>query len=171
MTLLYCCPFRRLNQGDQVYLLIANQEVAIKSPELTSSERGIVKQHLRRLRNQTEHHLMTSTGCQGRYMEPTMIQGLNLQPASSKSHLDTSVVALCLPYFSLDKYSSNSEDPKSTKHPTRTLLQSSISTTAQERDMRQAVCRLPVPVEQTGYCFHVSQLWCLILNDSEWCAH
>jgi len=165
MTLLYCGPFRHLNQGDQVYLLIINQEAAIQSPELTPSEKGMIKQHLRRLRNQTEKPLVTPVGYQGRYMEPTMIQELNLQSATSKSHLDTSVIALCLPYFLLDEYSSNSEVPKSAKHPTRTLLQSSISTTAQERDMRQAVCKLSV--KQTGYCFHVSQLWCLILNDSE----
>ncbi|OCK93809.1 uncharacterized protein K441DRAFT_564573, partial [Cenococcum geophilum 1.58] len=78
-----------------------------------SNEKGIIKQHLRRLRNPTEKPLIrfyfkphwTPVGYQGRYMEPTMIQELNLQSATSKSHLDTSVIALCLPYFLLDEYS------------------------------------------------------------------
>ncbi|OCL08847.1 hypothetical protein AOQ84DRAFT_388562 [Glonium stellatum] len=138
-------------------------EVAIQSPELAPDEKDLIKRHLKRLRNFHEKPLVTPMGYQGRYMEPVVLQDLTSQVTSSKAYLDTGVIALCLPYFLLDEYSPNSEFPNSTKHPTRSLLQSSISSTAQERDMRQAVCK--APATQPGHCFHVSQLWCLILND------
>ncbi|KAF7959341.1 hypothetical protein EAE96_000961 [Botrytis aclada] len=68
---------------------------------------------------------------------------------------------LCLPYFSLQKYTSN---VKSSSHPPRTLLQTRQSMTTKERDLKQAVCHLPDT--PAGSCFHIGQAWFLILDDS-----
>ncbi|KAF5867786.1 putative mg2+ transporter protein [Botrytis fragariae] len=69
---------------------------------------------------------------------------------------------LCLPYFSLQKYTSS--NVKSSSHPPRTLLQTRQSMTPKERDLKQAVCHLPDT--PAGSCFHIGQAWFLILDDS-----
>jgi hypothetical protein len=92
-------------------------------------------------------------------MEPFVLQELPNSPISP------TIVALCLPYFHLDEYTANAEDPKSAKHPPRTLLQSFMPSTTHDRDMEQVVCKLQFAPD--SYCYHVSQMWCLILNESK----
>ncbi|KAF2836198.1 hypothetical protein M501DRAFT_255269 [Patellaria atrata CBS 101060] len=52
---------------------------------------------------------------------------------------------------------------KSQIHPKRTLLQTRYPSARRERDMQQAVCKLPSTPKD--HCFHVNQIWSLVLED------
>ncbi|KAF2498584.1 hypothetical protein BU16DRAFT_558643 [Lophium mytilinum] len=127
---------------------------AIQSPSLSLQEKRLVKYHLEHLRRYNEQVIGSG---EGRYMDPFFLQEL---PDLSN---ESTMIALCLPYFHLDEYSANSEGSKSTKHPSRTLLQSFMSSTAHDRDMDQAVCKLHFAPD--NHCYHVSQVWCLVLGE------
>jgi hypothetical protein len=47
----------------------------------------------------------------------------------------------------------------------RTLLQARFSLVQKQRDLQQAVCQLEDAA--TEHCFHIAQLWCLVLEDCE----
>lgn len=72
---------------------------------------------------------------------------------------------VCLPYFSLESYSSLDN---ASGFPVQTLLQTQFPRVAKARDMQQAVCRnKQVPA---GYCFHIAQLWCLVIDNCKFLA-
>lgn len=73
---------------------------------------------------------------------------------------------ICLPYFVLQQYSGLLDGSNLSAFPTQTLLQAQYSRSTQQRDMGQAVCELGTAGK--GECFHIAQLWCLILDDSEY---
>ncbi|KAK4149610.1 hypothetical protein C8A00DRAFT_18724 [Chaetomidium leptoderma] len=75
-----------------------------------------------------------------------------------------SVTWVCLPYFSLEPYSGLLGANSTKSFPTPTLLQARYPRTARNRDMQQAVCQQKGV--SRGLCFHISQLWCLILDNS-----
>ncbi|KAL7957117.1 hypothetical protein V8C34DRAFT_286828 [Trichoderma compactum] len=98
------------------------------------------------------------------YMEPrciqTPIQSSNKKP-SEDSHAANWV---CIPYFHLQQYSAAPSTSNTALFPAQTLLQSQYSRSGQQRDMDQAVCQIgQVP---RGECFHISQLWCLVVGNS-----
>lgn len=49
-------------------------------------------------------------------------------------------------------------------HPLRPLLQAHFHSTAQKREMAQAITKLPST--ESGKCLHVSQVWCLIVDNA-----
>ncbi|EHK21542.1 uncharacterized protein TRIVIDRAFT_209419 [Trichoderma virens Gv29-8] len=70
---------------------------------------------------------------------------------------------ICIPYFHLQQYSESPSASNTALFPAQTLLQSQYSRSSQQRDMDQAVCQIgQVP---RGECFHISQLWCLIVGN------
>ncbi|KAH8667063.1 hypothetical protein BX600DRAFT_497735 [Xylariales sp. PMI_506] len=71
---------------------------------------------------------------------------------------------LCIPYFSLEKYCGLMSASDKDGFPTETLLQSDYAPTDRPRDMEQVVVRSGAAAE--GQCFHVAQLWCIVLDDS-----
>ncbi|KAI8725082.1 hypothetical protein NCS52_00078400 [Fusarium sp. LHS14.1] len=71
---------------------------------------------------------------------------------------------ICIPYFSLEKYSGLLAASNTSLFPPQTLLQVQYSQIAEPRDMEQAVCRLGNA--DRGECFHISQLWCLVIDNS-----
>ncbi|RDA83773.1 hypothetical protein CP532_5184 [Ophiocordyceps camponoti-leonardi (nom. inval.)] len=71
---------------------------------------------------------------------------------------------ICLPYFSLQPYSGLLEASSPASFPSQALLQSQYSRTPRQRDMRQAVCQLGMAPK--GHCFHITQMWCLVLDNS-----
>lgn len=83
-----------------------------------------------------------------------------------KKKRESRALLLCLPYFSLGPYSAQaaSSVPMQDLHPMRTLLQSSFGLTPKKRDMQQAVCSLNNAAE--GHCYHIPQIWCIVLNNS-----
>jgi hypothetical protein len=92
---------------------------------------------------------------------------LRHEPLSSEGKVlgSRSVTWVCLPYFSLEPYSglASSNSPKGFVTPT--LLQAISSRTTRNRDMQQAVCQQKGVAP--GLCFHVAQLWCLLLDNCE----
>lgn len=99
-------------------------------------------------------------------MEPRCIQ--TPIHSSDKKATDESHVAnwICIPYFRLQQYAESPLASNTALFPAQTLLQSQYSRSSQQRDMDQAVCQLgQVP---RGYCFHISQLWCLIVGNSRY---
>ena len=100
-----------------------------------------------------------------RFMEPgflqeTLSQGDGPKEKSSRAR---TVTWLCLPYFCLEEYSGVLSTSRPGSHPMRTLLQARFSLVHKERDLQQAVCNM-IGTPQ-GFCFHISQIWCLILDD------
>ncbi|KND90120.1 hypothetical protein TOPH_05226 [Tolypocladium ophioglossoides CBS 100239] len=71
---------------------------------------------------------------------------------------------VCIPYFSLQQYSGLLSASNLASFPPQTLLQAQYSRTPQPRDMEQAVCQLGTV--RRGECFHIAQLWCLVLDNS-----
>ncbi|KFG86985.1 putative Mg2+ transporter [Metarhizium anisopliae] len=71
---------------------------------------------------------------------------------------------ICLPYFSLQKYSGLLAGSSTSVFPSQTLLQAQYSRTTEQRDMLQAVCQ--VAPTKTNDCFHIAQLWCIVLDNS-----
>ncbi|KAK4043881.1 hypothetical protein C8A01DRAFT_12591, partial [Parachaetomium inaequale] len=97
-----------------------------------------------------------------RYLEPKLRHEPLLQdgkPVGSQA-----VTWISLPYFCLEPYSGLLGANSSKSFPTPTLLQARYSRTARNRDMEQAVCQQKGAPK--GLCFHIAQLWCLILDDS-----
>lgn len=105
--------------------------------------------------------VQVSDGKYARYLEPKLRHEPLLQdgkPAGSRA-----VTWVSLPYFSLEPYSglqATANSPKSLATPT--LLQARYSRTRRARDMEQAVCQHGGAPK--GHCFHVAQLWCLVLD-------
>ncbi|KAI8684106.1 hypothetical protein NCS57_00076100 [Fusarium keratoplasticum] len=71
---------------------------------------------------------------------------------------------ICIPYFSLEQYSGLLAASNTSLFPPQTLLQTQYSQITEPRDMEQAVCRLGNA--DRGECFHISQLWCLVIDNS-----
>lgn len=98
------------------------------------------------------------------YMEPRCIQ-TPIQSSNKKPSEDSHAANwICIPYFHLQQYSESVSTSNTALFPAQTLLQSQYSRSGQQRDMDQAVCQIgQVP---RGECFHISQLWCLIVGNS-----
>ncbi|KAJ6782861.1 hypothetical protein PWT90_09947 [Aphanocladium album] len=101
------------------------------------------------------------------YMEPKFLQ-TPLEPPKKTLDADEPVVTmvrwLCMPFFILKQYSGLSAGSNLASFPSQTLLQAQYSRTTQQRDMGQAVCELGIA--KKGECFHIEQLWCMIVGDS-----
>ena len=76
---------------------------------------------------------------------------------------------ICLPYFSLKQYGGLLSATNVALFPDQTLLQGQYSRATEQRDMQQAVCQLGTA--NRGECFHISQLWCLTLDNSKFHLH
>lgn len=102
------------------------------------------------------------------YLEPRSME-VPLKLLKNKTTADEeargSARWICLPYFSLEKYSGLSAASEPTAFPAQTLLQIQYSRNTSQRDMEQAVCQLGSA--ERGECFHIAQLWCLIIDDSK----
>lgn len=97
-----------------------------------------------------------------RHMDPKPVR-VTIPPDGRKSQTSRSLTWLCVPYFSLEKYSGLLSASMASSFPIETLLQSEYARTTQERDMQQAVCQNGEAPE--GCCFHIAQLWCIVLDN------
>lgn len=134
---------------------------------LTGIERKAVNDALFRLKQSSVKLIQTSTGKPVQHMEPGCFDYLlpHDSGVGGQTRTTRSVTWICLPYFSLEPYSgllSGAEN--SSAFPVQTLLQAQFSRAAKERDMQQAVRQ--VAKAGPGLCFHISQLWCIIINNS-----
>ena len=133
-------------------------------PGLTSNEKARLQNTLANIKRDFVKQVQTLQGTYVRSLEPKFRHDPLISDGKPQS--DQGVTWVCLPYFSLEPYSGLLGAQQNTKFfPTPTLLQARYSQTTRERDMEQVVCqRQGDPQRQ---CFHVSQLWCLILDNCE----
>lgn len=105
-----------------------------------------------------------------RYMEPGFLHTL-LSPEDGRrdrgfSGVPRSAMWLCIPFFSLHKYSGLMSDPKMGGFPVQTLLQVQYARNTERRDKLQVVCQSGNT--PSGHCFHIAQLWCIVLDNCQY---
>ncbi|KAH8773746.1 putative Mg2+ transporter [Diaporthe sp. PMI_573] len=137
--------------------------IASQVPALDATERKAIAQLLPRVRRKVKT-IQTSTGKNVQYMEPAVIPHKISDNGKNRSIVSRTAAWVCLPYLSLENYSGLLSAESSAEFPIQTLLQAQYSKTARERDMQQAVCQ--IDRRGNGRCFHIAQLWCLIINKS-----
>ncbi|PGH07592.1 hypothetical protein AJ80_07981 [Polytolypa hystricis UAMH7299] len=153
--------FRWIHLKNPVLHFNAFQEYAVGHSALNGTEKTDVRRLLERIRKKFERPL--PQGLNGRYMEPNLAQDVYYEDGDSKNCKSRRVLAMCIPFFSLEEYKARKLPDKSSGHPLRSLLQSRYSSIGKERDMQQVVCKLGSAPK--GHCFHVSQMWCLVVGD------
>ncbi|CCC06689.1 hypothetical protein SMACR_00715 [Sordaria macrospora] len=134
---------------------------------LTGTERKAVNDILFRLKQSSVKLIQTLSGKPVQHMEPGCFDYAlpHDSGVGGKTRTTRGVTWLCLPYFSLEPYSGLlSGTENSSMFPIQTLLQAQFSRAAKERDMQQAVRQ--VAKAGPGLCFHISQLWCIIINNT-----
>lgn len=103
------------------------------------------------------------------YMEPRSIEIPLKSMAKKKTGANEeekgSARWISIPYFSLEQYSGLLSASNLASFPPQTLLQAQYSRNTAQRDMEQAVCQLGTA--KRGQCFHISQLWCIVLDNSK----
>ncbi|KAM0564102.1 hypothetical protein ACHAPJ_000311 [Fusarium lateritium] len=101
------------------------------------------------------------------YLEPKCIEvplkSLK-QETTTPEAINGSARWICIPYFSLEQYSGLLAAASTSLFPAQTLLQVQYSRNTVSRDMEQAVVQLGNA--NRGECFHISQLWCLVIDNS-----
>jgi hypothetical protein len=142
--------------------LTRNQEKALRASHISSRDRKMIKQGLSTVRMKYERPIWTQDAAMARYLDPFIFYEFS-QPSSSTPGLGRKVTIVCFPYFLLDEPSRQIELLSHSNHPPLTLLQTLSSSIALERDMQQVVCGSPLG--QKTRCFHVSQLWGVVLDD------
>lgn len=85
--------------------------------------------------------------------------------AKGQSSRRRAITWICIPYFSLERYAGLGSATLASQYPNQTLLQAQYSRVNRERDMQQAVCQLGGNLAP-GSCFHISQLWCIVIDKS-----
>ncbi|KAF5571820.1 hypothetical protein FPHYL_158 [Fusarium phyllophilum] len=100
------------------------------------------------------------------YLDPKCIE-VPLKPLKAEAMSSSSVSGLarwiCIPFFSLEQYSGLLAAASASLFPAQTFLQVQYSRNTVARDMEQAVVQLGNA--ERGECFHISQLWCLIIDN------
>ncbi|KAI1498364.1 hypothetical protein F5X99DRAFT_412171 [Biscogniauxia marginata] len=134
-------------------------------PSITDSERfGFTKLLTEVKRNHVKVR-PTSKGNTVRHMDSRPIRVAISPGGRAKDQTDTkSLTWLCIPYFSLEKYSGLLSASTPSSFPVETLLQSEYARTTQEREMQQVVCQNGEA--PAGHCFHIAQLWCIVLDNT-----
>ena len=117
------------------------------------------------MRRKYDKPVPTSHGTTARSMEPSNLEDTLPPETHLKSSGNQLLKWLCLPYFSLERYDRRTSSYRPSSHPIRALLQAQYPGIQKEQDLQQAVTFLPTTPKD--HCFHIAQLWCLILGDSE----
>lgn len=128
-------------------------------PALTDAERAGLERVVTIVKRDHVKTIQVSNGRKARLMEPRLRHGQFGERHAEGSH---NVTWVSIPYFSLERQNGLMGPKQSAPFLTPTLLQSRFSRTTRSRDMEQAVCQLKGAPQ--GYCFHVAQLWCLVLD-------
>lgn len=100
-------------------------------------------------------------------MTPGCVQAPLTNSDEKQSTIDPSqpskvISWICLPYFTVQRYSGLLAAANQALFPAQTLMQAQYSRTNRQRDMEQAICKLGDAPE--GECFHIAQVWCLIMQ-------
>lgn len=130
---------------------------------LDEGEKSDVVALLEQVKTLHEIPVVTPKGVHGMEMEANVAEAMVSQKGGGKGRKQK-MLLICIPYFHLASYSPEIPSNSTHLHPMKTLLQSNYSGVSKQRDLRQVVCALGLP--QKGHCFHVPQLWCLVISDS-----
>lgn len=138
---------------------------------LTATQRLAISKLLRKVKNKYDSPLQVANHPTIRIMQPGFLTGAEW-PADEQTTMQrkdrtpaTNVAWICFPYFSLDQYQGLFSNPKKGAHPMHTLLQTRSSLISMKREIKQAVCQ--VGDNKDKLCFHVGQLWSLVIDDCE----
>ncbi|KAK4224169.1 magnesium transport protein cora [Podospora fimiseda] len=142
------------------------EKQAFSVPGLTASEKQGLKNMTSLIRRSFIKRIQTANGTLVPHMDPRFTQipipsDGNLR---EQTYVTRTVSWLCLPYFILKNYSGLLAGDSASTFPIETLLQAKLPRTNRERDMQQAVRQQKGT--PAGFCFHVSQLWCLVVDNS-----
>ncbi|KAI9171608.1 hypothetical protein HJFPF1_01094 [Paramyrothecium foliicola] len=132
---------------------------------LSQEEANAVAKLKAKVKKQCVRSITNSKGARVGYIETRYVD-VPLQSSAKKlGATDESPTArwICLPFFSLRPYSGLLSASDAMLFPNQTLLQTLYSRNTQQRDMEQVVCQLGT--RKPGECFHVEQLWCLVLGN------
>ncbi|KAI1765348.1 hypothetical protein GGR53DRAFT_270001 [Hypoxylon sp. FL1150] len=133
-------------------------------PAISDSERNGFAKLLAEVKRSAVKVRPTSNGNNVRHMDPNPVRVTIPPDGRTKGQTSRSLTWLCVPYFSLERYSGLLSASTTSSFPIDTLLQSEYARTTKERDMQQAVCQNGEAPE--GLCFHIAQLWCIVLDNS-----
>ncbi|KAK3987253.1 hypothetical protein QBC44DRAFT_246283 [Cladorrhinum sp. PSN332] len=142
------------------------EKQALSVAGLTPSEKQGLKSITSLIRRNFVKRIQTANGPLVPHMDPRFTQipipcDGNLR---EQTYVSRTVSWLCLPYFTLENYSGLLTAESGSAFPVETLLQAKLPRTTRERDMQQAVRQQKGT--PAGLCFHVSQLWCLVVDNS-----
>ncbi|KAI1344069.1 hypothetical protein F5Y15DRAFT_186429 [Xylariaceae sp. FL0016] len=134
-------------------------------PMMTDLERSGCAKLLAEVKRKPVKVRPTSKGGSVQHMEP----GITRVDIPEEGHIrdrtePRPLTWLCMPYFSLEKYAGELSSENFSSFPLETLLQYKYSRTTEKREKQQVVWQNDQSKE--GHCFHVGQLWCIILDNS-----
>ncbi|KAF1986219.1 hypothetical protein K402DRAFT_421430 [Aulographum hederae CBS 113979] len=156
--------FRWVHLQNPLHNSMAFLEQTIAIPGLTEGQKHVISITIGKMQNDFERELRTPQGSNGKTAVPHFVHGAweptdGPHPPAEELHAHF----LMLPYFCLDRYTPPNLPANSNHHPTIGLVQALISSANRERELQQAVTALPDTPK--GHCFHIAQLWCLVLED------
>jgi hypothetical protein len=123
---------------------------------------------MNRVRKDLETSIRSHRGVIGNFMKPAYISRRG-DRSTSDDVSDSAYLFCSVPYNQLAQYSSLDKLSNPQLHPRRTLLQKKYPSTPMQRDLQQVVCN--IDGTPAGHCFHMPDLWCLIINDSKQAFH
>ncbi|KAF1812448.1 hypothetical protein P152DRAFT_449192 [Eremomyces bilateralis CBS 781.70] len=136
-------------------------KAALQAPSLDDDDRSLITESLEHVRT-NEQALRTANGVAGRHLPNLSYRGIQ-RKHTSPGEKEKSVYINCFPYFSLERYAAVALPDNAALHTGLPLLQTLYSSARKDRDLQQAICKLPDT--RKGSCFHVSQIWSMVLDD------
>jgi hypothetical protein len=158
---IFCSLFSLLKPDIQLTML---QQYAREVPGLPKDQDHSVSHFLQRVRKEIEKTIRSQRGTLGNFMKPG-VMATRIPVETSHGTSDRNYFFCSMPYHKLALYMPLGATASSRLHPARTLLQSKYASTTKKRDFEQAVCFLNGT--PPNYFFQTSNLWFLILNDSQ----
>lgn len=160
--------FRWLHLKQTVLNLDQLSDEVNRDPELSDNDRKNIVKLLAEVRKNSKSK-QKADGTHVKYMPPRALRSPLPSDDSDKSQptYRRCMTWLCIPYFSLEEYSGLLSSKNPATYPNQTLWQAQYSGNAQERDMQQIVCQINKGSIPPKSCFHISQLWAIVLDTCE----
>lgn len=138
-------------------------------PCLSASERHGFEKLLTQVKKEAVRPRQLKRDKTVQHMEPGSIR-LTLptdQQPRARGLMATRVLTwLCIPYFTMEEYSGLGAEVGNASFPIVTLLQHEYARTPRARDEKYQIARQNGH-GKNGECLHISQLWCIVLDNCE----
>ena len=160
--------FRWLHLKQAVLNLDQLLDEITRDPELNDNDRSLVVKLLAEVRKNSKSK-QKADGSHVKYTPPTTLWRALPSDDSGKSQPTYRrwMAWICIPYFSLQEYSGLLSSKNPAAYPNQTLWQAMYSGNTQERDMQQVVCQMNKGSISPKHCFHISQLWAIVVDTCE----